>query len=175
MIHKKIRSITLVLIFGLTLFTFPLSSLAADKIPENTIPDSVSDITPPAQDISSNPDFASGVTSNTILYNRSLLASGGEISGGCSITMKSTTSVTIEGHSEYTVSDPALRITLHLQAYYNGAWHTLATTTKAISGTSVSLSQGYTVTSGYYYRTYARHSTADGASKTSYTSSIYVG
>jgi hypothetical protein len=175
MAMKRIGTIIIVLIFCLTLFSFPLSSLAVDKIPAGTIPDSVSDITPPAQDISSNPDFASGTSNNTFFYNRVLLASNGEITGGCSIRKNSSTSVTIAGHSEYTVSDPAVRITLYLQAYYDGAWHTLATTTKSVSGRSVSLSQGYTVTSGYYYRTYAYHSTADGASKTSHTSSIYVG
>lgn len=174
--HKiKYRSLTFFLLFCLAFFAFPLSSLAADKIPETTIPSSVSDITPPASDISSNPDYASGVSSNTLFGRRAMLDSSGDLTGSCSIRKNSSTSVTISGYSNYTVSDPALRITLYLQAYYNGAWHTLATDTKSVTGTSVNLSQGYTVSSGYYYRTYAYHSTADGTSKTSHTPSIYVG
>jgi hypothetical protein len=147
------------------LAVFPLQGLAAGT--ENAAAPQTSDnssITPPSNEISSDPDYSEGV-----VLTRST------VSGGCSITRLSSSSVNISGYTICSPSDPAVQIVLNLQAYYDGAWHTLASKSKSQSGTRVDLSQNYNVTSGYYYRVYAMHSIADGSTSYSYTNSIYVG
>ena len=166
-IKRKIVSIVFVTVLALTLFIFPATSFAADKAPEATVSISSTDLVPPSSDISDDLNYSEDFS--TQLLTRTT------VSGGCSITRNSSTSVTIAGYSISSSYDPALRVSLSLQAYYNGSWHTLATKVKTVSGTRVNLSQTYTVTSGYYYRVKGYHALADGTSCRTCTSGIWVG
>lgn len=167
---KRIVVVTLTIV--LALFAFPINSLASEKIQTVYIPQGVTDFIPPDSDISSDPNYSEGQNSFLMMM---ALASSTSVSGGCSITKNSSTQVTIAGYSICTSSDPALKISLTLQAYYNGAWHNTGTKVKSISGTRVDLSATYNVSSGYYYRVTASHSLASGTSSASLTSSIWVG
>jgi len=170
--RKLKRIVVVTLCVALALFDFPISSLASDKIQTVEIPQGVTDFVPPDSDISSDPNYSEGQTSSLRLM---ALASSTSVSGGCSISKNSATKVTISGYSVCTSSDPALSVSLTLQAYYSGAWHNMGTKVKSVSGTRVDLSATYNVSSGYYYRVIARHSLASGTSSTSQTSSIWVG
>lgn len=165
---KRIAVITLSV--ALAICAFPIAPLASDKIQTVEIPHGVIDFVPPDSDISSDPSFSEGQTGSM-----RMMAKSTSVSGGCSITKNSSTKVTITGYSVCTSSDPALTVSLTLQAYYNGAWHNMGTKVKSVSGTRVDLSATYNVSSGYYYRVTARHSLASGTSSASQTSSIWVG
>lgn len=175
-LKKLVRFVAVTLLFASTTIAFPLCTLASEVIPSVSIPESATNnITPPASEISEDPQYAEGFSSNLLTPGGPMLASSTTVSGGCSITKVSSTSVTISGYSTCSASNPALSVSLSLQAYYSGSWHTLATKVRTVSGTYVSTSQGYTVTSGYYYRTYAMHWLSDGTLTTSRTGSIWVG
>ena len=169
-----------ILIGMFILFSFPVSSLAAENIPTVQIPESVTDTIPDASEICDDPNYSEGTSSSVNPMNSAnsrlmTVMSSNTVSGGCSILKLTSTSVQISGYSTATLSDPGLKVTLQLQAYYNGAWHTLASTQKRTSGTQVELTKTYNVTSGYYYRVLATHSLSDGTSSTSRASSIYIG
>lgn len=167
---KRILSIVLI---SILLMMFPLSAFAADTTPEVDIPASAIDNVPPSSDISDNPNYSEGITS-AMHWNCTESLATSLVNGGCSITKLSSTKIKMSGYSTCTPSNPGLSVALSLQAYYNGAWHTLKTKVNTVSGTRVDLSQDYIVTSGYYYRVRGYHSLADGTSTTSYTSSILV-
>jgi hypothetical protein len=95
--------------------------------------------------------------------------------GACSISRTSSSSVICKGWTSCSAWDPAVKVTLKLQAYYDGGWHTLHQVSNTTSGTYVEKAQGYSVTPGYYYRTYAAHSIYDGTTTYSWTAGIYVG
>jgi hypothetical protein len=154
------------------LLLFPLNAYAADNTQEIAIPVSTSDNIPPQSDISDDLGYSEGFAS-AMQCTESLLTRG-LVNGGCSITKLSSTKLRVTGFSTCSSSNPALSVALSLQAYYNGAWHTLKTKVSTISGTRVDLSQNYIVTSGYYYRVRGYHSLADGTSTTSSTSGILV-
>ncbi len=172
---KHFLRLMVILVYTIILFSFPICASAAEEITTVQIPDSVTDTVPDVSEISDNPDYSEGTTGIQKALPAGIRAAGGSVSGGCSITRLSSSSVQISGYSVTSPADPALEITLQLQAYYNGGWHTLATTVKSVYGTRVDLTKTYNVTSGYYYRVYAIHSLADGTSSTSRTSSIWVG
>lgn len=172
---KRMLSVLLVAVLMLIFFMFPMTAAAADKVEDATLPSSPSNNIQPPSDISENPNYAEGFTSGTQLDSAIALLSTCTVNGGCSITKNSSTSVTISGYSTCSPSDTSITASLSIQAYYNGAWHTLATKVKSASGSYVSLTQAYNVTSGYYYRVRGRHYLSDGTSKTSSTSSIWVG
>ena len=166
-IYRSLFLILLVTLFAL----FPITSFAADKtsLPEATLPavsgDYVSsDNIPPKDEISADPNYSEGFSMTKT-----------SIAGGCNISKLSSSSVNTSGYTSCAPASPSVEILLSLQAYYSGAWHTLQTRDRAVSGTYVSLSQSYSVTPGYYYRAYAMHLTADGTLTTSYTNGIYVG
>jgi len=164
-----------ILVSSVILFSFPVCSFAADKIETVQIPDSVTDTVPDDSEISDNLDYSAGTSGTLNARTLIVYAAGSSVSGGCSITKLSSSSVQISGYSVTSPSDPLLTITLQLQAYYNGGWHTMAAPSKSVSGTRVDLSKTYNVSSGYYYRVSATHALADGTSSTSRTNSIYVG
>lgn len=165
---SKVHFCTLfVVLFLVGVFSlFPSHALATDNatLPAVTDEDVSLDNIPPPDEISANPNYSEGIA-----FSRTT------VGGGCSITKISYSSVNISGYTTCTPASPSVEIMLKLQAYYSGAWHTLATKAKAVSGTYVSLSQSYYVTPGYYYRTYAIHSTADGTTAYSQTNGIWVG
>ncbi|MHB1314209.1 MAG: hypothetical protein ACYCX2_01840 [Christensenellales bacterium] len=162
----KMALVILVTLFCLS----PLQSFAAtaDRIDEAlvvvTVNPKTKDNTPPKEDISEDPNYGEGFSMEKTT-----------VSGGCGITKNSSSSCTTSGYTSCFPSDPAVRVTLILQAYYDDAWHSLDSVFKSVSGTFVSESQGYSVTPGYYYRTRAIHSVADGTSAYSYSGSVYVG
>ena len=156
--------------FVLLLCTFPIASFAADVVEAVEVPPDVTDTVPQQSEISSNPDFSQGFTN----IGGIMTMYSSTVSGGCSITKKSSTSVVISGYSVCSQSDPAIGVVLTLQAYYDGAWHNMATKSKTQPGTRVDLSATYNVTSGYYYRVSAFHSLASGVSSTSRSNSILV-
>ena len=174
-LKKIVRLVTIVLLFVSTAFAFPLNSLASGALPSVTIPESATQNNiPPASEISKNPRCAEGFSSNLLPSKGLALASSDTISGGCGFTKKTATTCTISGYSICTVSNPAISVAITIQAYYNGAWHNMHTQVKSVTGTYVSNSQGYTVTSGFYYRTRALHWLADGTSTTSRTSAVWM-
>ena len=174
----KIRKTLIMFIAALVLtLSFPLSALAADETPEVVIPDNVTNIVPPPSDISDDPNYGESpsVAGRISMFSLRLASSNNSVDGGCSISKLSSSSVNVSGYSACSSSDPAIKVTLMLQAYYDDSWHTLATKSYSTAGTSVSLSQNYNVTSGYYYRVKSYHSIADGTGKTKYSTSILVG
>ena len=149
----------------MTMVILPTQAFAADKviqIPVSESNDIKNDILP-ADEISGDPNYSEG-----FVMTRSSVA------GFCSISKLSSSSLSISGYTTCSPSDPAVKITLKLQAYYDGAWHTMDTISKQQNGTRVDLSQAYTVTSGYYYRAYAIHSIADGTTTYSYTNGLLI-
>lgn len=174
--NKRILSIIFVTVLSLVILMFPLSAAATNKVEDATIPASTSNNVPPPSDISENSDFSEGFTNGMQLDSAKTMSSrSGTVNGTCSITKNSSTKITVSGSSICSPSDPSLKVALSLQAYYNGAWHTLKTKVKSTSGTYVSLTQAYYVTSGYYYRVRKYHSMSDGTSNTSYTGAVWVG
>jgi hypothetical protein len=171
---KHFSRLIRILVCAVVLFAFPVCSLAADEAETVAVPDSAIFSIPNAAEISDDLNYSEGATVNTFGF-MSILANGGSVSGGCSITKVSSSSVRIYGYSITSPSDPGLKVSLQLQAYYNEGWHTLATKGKSITGTRVELTQTYNVTSGYYYRVIATHSLADGTAATSGSSSVWVG
>jgi hypothetical protein len=163
----KIKSFRLIVVLTVLalLLVLPTLAFAAEK--ESAIqPLSSSDTCnniPPADEISSDTDYSEG-----FVMTRST------VGGYCSIAKRSSSSVEISGTTTCSPSAPGVKISLKLQAYYAGAWHTLATKIKVESGTSVSLSQTYNVTTGYYYRVYATHSISDGSTTYSNSNGILV-
>ena len=173
--RNKFLSIIGILVCMFILFSFPICSLAAEDIPTVQIPDSVTDTIPDAFEISDNPNDSIGISSTLSTRTMSIYAAGSSVSGGCRITKLSSSSVQISGYSVTAPSDPGLKVTLQLQVYYDGRWHTSSSSYKSVSGTRVDLTRTYNVTSGYYYRVSATHALADGTSSTSRTNSIFVG
>lgn len=161
--NRVSRIILSVMMIASSFFSFTVCAFAVDKTTE--IADRIAGLTPPKSEISEDPYYSEGFSEQ----------SRSTVTGGCTITKLSSSSVRMSGYSSTPTSDPKLKITLRLQAYYNGTWNTLSTKSKTESGTYVSLSQSYDVTPGYYYRTYAVHSLEDGTYTTSQTSGVYVG
>lgn len=172
---KRLFRLVTVLVCTMILLAYPICSLAADEVETVQVPADATSSIPDSSEISDNPHYSEGTATSYDYPFMGVYAAGSSVSGGCSITKLSSTSVKISGHSITSPSDPGLKVTLKLQAYYDDAWHTLATTTKTESGTRVDLSKTYNVTSGYYYRVSATHALADGTSSTSQTNSFYVG
>ena len=171
---KTRKRILSTILFAIVAMLFPLTAFATDKIPEVTIPESTSGTIPPVAEISDNPDYSEDFASSIQSDNVQLLTRSSSLSGSSSISKLSSTSVRISGSSVCAPSNPAVSVTLVLQAYYSGSWHSLKSIGKSTSGTSVSLSKTYTVTSEYYYRVRGYHSLADGTSCTTCTSAIWV-
>lgn len=172
---KKSSFKVLLLFFAFVLVFCPFQAFAADDaaIVNATLdPALASANVPPSGQISGDPNYSEGFSQDSSGFS---IMAATSVSGGCSITKLSSSSVRCFGYSECPEYDPAIGIVIRLQAYYDGAWHTLQTKTRTIGGTYVSTSQDYSVTPGYYYRTYAIHSIANGTTDTSCTSSIYVG
>ena len=119
--------------------------------------------TPPKGEISSDPNYSEG-----FVLTKSIL------SGGCGISKLSSNSCGISGYTTCSPADPAVRVTLMLQVYYDYSWHNLEATSKAVTGTRVDLSKNYIVTSGYYYRVSATHQISDGSVETSQTSGLLI-
>ncbi len=126
-------------------------------------PKSDSDRIPPSKDICASPDESENAA-----------LSGTVVTGKSNIIKTSSSSVIVSGFTQCTPSDPAARVVLRLQSYYDGAWHTLATKSKQQSGTRVELSQAYNVTSGFYYRTSGTHSAANGSTVYTTTAGMLV-
>lgn len=172
---KHIFKLIGALVCTIILFAFPVCSLAAETIESAQVPSSASASTPNNSEISEDPNYSEGSSGHSSSSGIIVYAAGSSVSGGCSITKLSSSSVRISGYSVTSPTDPGLKVTLQLQAYYDGGWHTLKTSTKSVSGTRVDLSKTYDVTSGYYYRVLATHALADGTSSASQTNSVLVG
>jgi hypothetical protein len=153
----------LVCLFGLILVAYPAQAFAVGSVNSVSVSPKSSYNTPPKSEIS--------VSS---IYSQGIADAKGSVNGTCSISKLSSSSLSIAGITTSSASDPAVKITLQLQAYYDGAWHAMKGVSKSKSGTTVSLSQAYNVTSGYYYRTYAIHSISDGTSAYSFSGSILI-
>ncbi len=174
-LKKSIKFVAVVLIFAMATLAFPLCTLASDATQNVSVPESVTDIVPPASEISEDTDFTQGFSPNRPSFGRmTMMASSNTISGGCSFTKVSSTTVTTSGYSVCTAWDPGISVGTSLQAYYSGAWHNMHTKVNTTGGTYVSNSQGYTVTSGYYYRTVGTHWLSDGTTTTSRTNGMLV-
>ena len=172
--RKNFLRLAGVLAFSLILLSFPVCSLAAEESETVQVPDSATATVPDSSEISSNLDYSEGTTGINSIFTMSLASTSSSVSGGCSITKVSSSQVMIRGYSVTSPSNPALKVSLQLQAYYSGSWHTLVTTVKSVTGTRVELTKTYNVTSGYYYRVVAIHSLANGTSTTSRTGGILV-
>lgn len=180
---KKSSFKVLLLVFALVLVFCPFQAFAADDAALVTATvDSAftSAIVPPSYQISDDPNYSEGFSQDLPQSfsqgsSEFTILDATSVSGGCSITKLSSSSVRCFGYSQCPVYDSNLGIQIKLQAYYDGSWHTLQSKYKAVGGTYVSTSQDYSVTPGYYYRTYAIHTIANGTTDTSVTSSIYVG
>lgn len=157
--------IVLIILTIMTMVILPAQAFAADKIIQIPVSEStnIKNNTPPVDGVSDD-----------LYYSEGFVITRSSVAGFCSISKLSSTSLSISGYTTCSPSDPAIKITLKLQAYYDGAWHTMDTISKQQSGTRVDLSQTYTVTSGYYYRTYAIHSIADGTTTSSYTNGLLI-
>lgn len=128
-----------------------------------TVP--VSKNIPPSSQISSDQSLSQGFAAMDLDC----------LTGGCRISAISSSCCNTYGYTICSPADPAVRVTIRLQAYYNGGWITLATISTAQYGTYVELSQAYNVTPGYYYRIKATHSVATGEAIASYTNGLYIG
>lgn len=151
------NAVVLIFIIAILMTVFPIQSFAADDTK------TVLNNTPSSDEISTDPNYSEG-----------FVTTRSTVSGGCSITKVSSSSLFIAGYTICSPSSPAVCVTLKLQAYYSGAWHTLASISKQQSGTRVDLSQGYSVTTGFYYRTYASHTTPGGNAAFSCTNAILI-
>lgn len=173
-LKKLIRLVAFVLLFALTTLAFPLCTLASDNIPMVVVSESVNDNIPPASEISQFANYATGFSSAQSSAIGIMAESSNTVSGGCSFSKLSSTSVATRGYSICTEWVDAISVATTLQAYYSGAWHNMHTAIRSVSGTYVSNTQQYTVTPGYYYRTCATHWATDGSSTSSKTAAIWV-
>lgn len=131
---------------------------------------------PPAADISADPDISFGSSQpGQARLAMTATADDAEIRGNCSITRLSSSSAGIWGDTTCYPDDPAVRVTLRIQAYYNGAWTTLASVSNSTNGDYVSISRVYNVTPGYYYRCYGVHTSIYDGTVTTCTSGLYIG
>ncbi|MFZ5975624.1 MAG: hypothetical protein ACOYU3_09535 [Bacillota bacterium] len=165
--NKIFRSLFLVFLVGVFAIC-PMTSFATDATDDATLP-AISDEaissnnTPPKDEISADPNYSEGFTTTRT-----------SIAGGCSITRLDSNMVNTAGYTSCAPASPAVSVVVMLQAYYSGAWHTLQSRGRSVSGTYVNLSQAYYVTPGYYYRSYGIHQTADGTTTYSVTNGLWV-
>lgn len=165
MTKRKLQRI-LAILTVLVLMATPLQALATDELiiqePEMTSSKN-SDNIPPKDEISSDSNYSEGCTmTRSTLY------------GKCFIKKLSSTSLKASGYTTYNTAGSDVTITIKLQAYYKGAWHTLKTKFNHKVGTRVDISQQYNVTSGFYYRVIATHSAANGNAYYSNTKGILI-
>lgn len=157
--HIKRRRIMFILLIVLLLCAIPTQGLASQQLPLSSS-SRIIDV-PPKDEISENAS-----------YSEAFVLTRSGLSGGCSIS-GSSNSVIISGHTSCAPANPAVKITLRLQMYYNGSWVTLASPSKQLSGTYVYLSKKFGAASGYYYRVYAIHSIS-GTTATSVSRAIFI-
>ncbi len=131
---------------------------------------------PPASDISTDPYIATA-SSDGGKTGQMLAAVSDDafIHGNSSISRLSSSSCRIWGDTGCWPSDPAVRVILKLQCYYDGSWHTMATISNSANGTYVQHSQVYNVTPGYYYRTFGTHTSMNAGSCSTCTNGMYIG
>ncbi|MGE4271488.1 MAG: hypothetical protein AB7E31_01265 [Desulfitobacterium sp.] len=122
-----------------------------------------------------NPIMASSQQQNTIISPQAYITITG---GNCAINSNGDGTINISGSTTTVYPVDKIGLTLHLQYLSGGSWYNLNSYTFSdYESAYISASKLLRVSSGFYYRVVAEHTSLDGAINErgqSYTSMVYV-